>query len=112
MSGPPASLRVAGPADAVLLLELKHRLDRETPFMMFEPDERDSSAADLAAELDRAAGSPNSVVIVADAGDHLAGYTELTAARSAAAAPPPTSSSASWPATPDMAWARLCCGPP
>jgi RimJ/RimL family protein N-acetyltransferase len=78
MSGPPASLRVAGPADAVLLLELKHRLDRETPFMMFEPDERDSSAADLAAELGRAAGSPNSVVIVADAGDHLAGYTELT----------------------------------
>jgi RimJ/RimL family protein N-acetyltransferase len=78
MGGPPASIRVAGPADAAALLELKQRLDRETPFMMFEPGERDSSAADLATELGRSAGSPNSVVIVADAGDHLAGYTELT----------------------------------
>ncbi len=73
MSGPPVPIRVAGPPDAAALLELKRRLDQETSFMMFEPDERDSSAMDLAAELGQAARSQNSVVIVADAGDYLAG---------------------------------------
>ena len=71
-------IRVAGPPDAAALLGLKRQLDRETSFMMFEPDERDGSALDLAAELGQAARSQNSVVIVADAGDHLAGYVELT----------------------------------
>jgi RimJ/RimL family protein N-acetyltransferase len=78
MSRPPVPIRVAGPPDATALLELKRRLDRESSFMMFEPDERDSSPADLAAELAEAACSQNSAVIVADAGDHLAGYVELT----------------------------------
>lgn len=78
MSGPPVPICVAGPPDAAALLELKRRLDQETSFMMFEPDERDSSAMDLAAELGQAARSQNSVVIVADAGDYLAGYVELT----------------------------------
>lgn len=78
MSGPPVPIRVAGPPDAAALLELKRRLDQETSFMMFEPDERDSSAMDLAAEVGQAARSQNSVVIVADAGDYLAGYVELT----------------------------------
>lgn len=78
MSEPAVLIRVAGPPDAAALLGLKRQLDRETSFMMFEPDERDSSALDLAAELGQAARSRNSVVIVADAGDHLAGYVELT----------------------------------
>ena len=78
MCGPPVPIRVAGPPDAAALLELKRQLDRETSFMMFEPGERDSSAMDLAAELSQAARSQNSVVIVADAGDYLAGYVELT----------------------------------
>jgi RimJ/RimL family protein N-acetyltransferase len=70
-------IRPAVPADAVALLELKQRLDRETSFMMYEAGEREASAQDLAADLARVAQSGNSVVIVADAGDHLAGYVEL-----------------------------------
>lgn len=46
--------------------------------MMFEPDERDSSVEDLARELERVARSPNSVVQVAELGDQLAGYVELS----------------------------------
>jgi RimJ/RimL family protein N-acetyltransferase len=72
-----ARIRAAVPADAAALLELKQRLDRETSFMMFEAGEREASVRDLAADLARAARSGNSVVIVADAGDHLAGYVEL-----------------------------------
>ena len=70
-------IRPAVPADAAALLELKQRLDRETSFMMYEAGEREASAQDLAAELDRVAQSANSVVLVADAGDHLAAYVEL-----------------------------------
>jgi RimJ/RimL family protein N-acetyltransferase len=78
MSRPRAPIRVAGPPDAAALLELKRQLDRETSFMMFEPGERASSVTELAAELGQAARSQNSVIIVADAGDYLAGYVELT----------------------------------
>jgi RimJ/RimL family protein N-acetyltransferase len=70
-------IRPAVPADAAPLLELKQRLDRETSFMMYEAGEREASVQDLAADLDRVARSANSVVLVADAGDHLAGYVEL-----------------------------------
>jgi len=76
-SGSPVRLRTAVPADAAALLDLKRQLDQESSFMMFEPGERDSSTAGLAAELDHASRSGNSVVIVADTGDHLAGYVEL-----------------------------------
>lgn len=70
-------IRPAVPADAAALLELKQRLDRETSFMMYEAGEREASVQGLAADLDRVAQSANSVVLVADAGDHLAGYVEL-----------------------------------
>jgi len=46
--------------------------------MMYEPDERDSSVQDLARELAAVARSPNSVVLLAELGDQLAGYLELT----------------------------------
>jgi RimJ/RimL family protein N-acetyltransferase len=72
-----ARIRAAVPADAAALLELKQRLDRETSFMIFEAGEREASVQDLAADLASAARSGNSVVIVADAGDHLSGYVEL-----------------------------------
>jgi RimJ/RimL family protein N-acetyltransferase len=57
--------REARPDDAATLLALKRRLDRETSFMLLEPDERTETAQDVAADLGRLAGS-NSVVIVAD----------------------------------------------
>jgi RimJ/RimL family protein N-acetyltransferase len=79
LPGPPgARLRTAGSADADSLLRLKQRLDHETSFMLLEPGERDTSAEALARHLDSEARSGNSVVIVAETGDELAGYVELT----------------------------------
>jgi hypothetical protein len=46
-----AKVRIAGPDDAEALLRLKQRLDRETAFMLLEPDERDTSVQTLADEL-------------------------------------------------------------
>ena len=71
-------IRTAGPQDAAALLGLKRQLDAETTFMMFEPGERDSSVQDLARELASVARSANSVVLLAELGDQLAGYAELT----------------------------------
>jgi hypothetical protein len=69
---------VARPYDAAALLELKHQLDRETAFMMYEPDERDSPVRDLAAELARLDRSANSVILLAELADQLIGYVQLT----------------------------------
>ena len=75
MSGKPNALRIrtARPYDAAALLELKHQLDEESAFMMYEPGERDSSVQDLARELAAAARSPNSVILLGELGDQLAG---------------------------------------
>ena len=75
---PRAGIRIAGPGDAAALLRLKLRLDEETAFMLLEPGERDTSVQVLAEELDAVARSENSAVIVAESGDELAGYVELT----------------------------------
>lgn len=74
----PVRIRTARPYDAAALLDLKHRLDEETAFMMYEPGERDSSVRDLARDLAVVARSPNSVVLLAELGDQLVGYLELT----------------------------------
>ena len=71
-------IRAAGPWDAAALLDLKRQLDQETAFMMYEPGERDSSVQDLARELAATARSPNSVVLLAELGDQVAGSLELT----------------------------------
>jgi RimJ/RimL family protein N-acetyltransferase len=67
--------RELGPGDATALLALKRQLDRETSFMLLEPDERTETAQDVAADLQRLAGS-NSVVIVADSPAGVVGYVE------------------------------------
>jgi RimJ/RimL family protein N-acetyltransferase len=67
--------RKATPADAKALLALKRQLDRETTFMLLEPDERTETAEDVAADLERSAGS-NSVVIVAENPAGLVGYID------------------------------------
>jgi RimJ/RimL family protein N-acetyltransferase len=76
--GAQVRIRAAVPRDAAALLDLKRLLDLQTSFMMFEPGERDSTVQDLARELGRAAGSPNSVVLVAELDGELAGYVELS----------------------------------
>jgi RimJ/RimL family protein N-acetyltransferase len=67
--------REARPADAVALLALKQQLDRETSFMLLEPDERTETAADIGADLERLPGS-NSVVIVAEGPGGVVGYVD------------------------------------
>jgi RimJ/RimL family protein N-acetyltransferase len=74
----PVRIRTARPYDAAALLELKRQLDSETAFMMYEPGERDSSVQDLARDLAVVARAPNSVVLLAELGDQLVGYAELT----------------------------------
>jgi RimJ/RimL family protein N-acetyltransferase len=73
-----AKIRIAGPDDAAALLRLKHRLDRETSFMLLETGERDTSVQAVADELGAATRAGNSAVIVAESGDELVGYVELT----------------------------------
>jgi RimJ/RimL family protein N-acetyltransferase len=70
-------LRIAGPDDAAALMKLKQRLDEETSFLLLEPGERDISTQALARHLDEVSRSGNSVVIVADRHEELAGYVEL-----------------------------------
>jgi uncharacterized protein YndB with AHSA1/START domain len=55
--------RPAGPGDAVGLLALKNRLDRETGFMLLEPDERTEDSADVAAALSSVASAANCIVV-------------------------------------------------
>ena len=75
---PLVRIRSARPYDAAALLELKRQLDHETAFMMYEPGERDSPVQDLAAELAGLARTANSVVLLAERGDQLIGYVQLT----------------------------------
>lgn len=74
-------IRASSPSDAAALLALKHRLDRESQFMLLEPDERTSTAEEVARELQRLADSPNSILIVAERPGELIGYIELTGGR-------------------------------
>lgn len=75
MSGS-VEIREATAADAAALLALKRALDRETSFMLLEPDERTTTEAEVADELAGVAGRINSVVLVAVAAGELAGYVE------------------------------------
>jgi RimJ/RimL family protein N-acetyltransferase len=73
--------RPAGPGDAVGLLALKKRLDRETSFMLLEPDERTEDSADVAADLSSVASAANCIVVVAEAAGRLVGYAEARGGR-------------------------------
>jgi hypothetical protein len=66
----------AGDADALLALKLA--LDRESSFMMLEPDERATTAAESEDELRAILARPNSVVLVAEAARELVGCAEAS----------------------------------
>jgi RimJ/RimL family protein N-acetyltransferase len=69
--------RAAGPGDAASLLALKKQLDRETSFMLLEPDERTEDCADIAADLSSMAGAANTTIVVAaETAGRLVGYAE------------------------------------
>ncbi|HUG17058.1 MAG TPA: GNAT family N-acetyltransferase [Thermomicrobiales bacterium] len=69
--------RLIRESDAEQFLDLCLALDRESQFMMYEPDERRST---VDAERDRIRDvltTPNRAIIVAEAGEMLASYIEL-----------------------------------
>jgi deoxyinosine 3'endonuclease (endonuclease V) len=80
----PAGFRFceAGPGNAAGLLVLKRSLDRETSFMLLEPDERTEDEQDIAADLAAIAAADNSVVMLAEADGRLDGYADLDPAGS------------------------------
>jgi GNAT superfamily N-acetyltransferase len=69
-------IREATVDDARLLMGLKRALDRETSFMLLEPDERTTTEREIAGQLRGIAARPNSVVLVAEEGGELVGYVE------------------------------------
>jgi RimJ/RimL family protein N-acetyltransferase len=73
-----ATVREATAQDAGTLLALKRALDRETSFMLLEPDERTTTEAEVAEALRAFEARPNSVVLVADRRGELVGYVEAT----------------------------------
>ena len=75
-NGEGVHIREATPDDAVALLALKRTLDRETKFMLLEPDERTTTEAEVVDQLRRVTARANSVILVADAAGHLVGYVE------------------------------------
>jgi RimJ/RimL family protein N-acetyltransferase len=74
-------IRTATPGDAAALLALKRALDRETRFMLLEPDERTETEADLEEELRAIEARANSVVLVAEEAGELVGYVEASGGR-------------------------------
>jgi RimJ/RimL family protein N-acetyltransferase len=67
-------IRHATPQDATALLALKRALDRETTFMMFEPDERTSSVDDERRALVELLTQSNSTLLIAEGDGEPAGY--------------------------------------
>jgi RimJ/RimL family protein N-acetyltransferase len=69
-------IRPATVADAAAVLALKRALDRETSFMLLEPDERTETDAEMAEELRSIAERPSGVVLLADDDGAVVGYVE------------------------------------
>lgn len=61
-------------SDAAAFLDLCRQLDRETTFMMLEPDERTTTLEEQRAELERVVAAENQTLIVAEIGERLVGY--------------------------------------
>ena len=61
-------------ADAAAFLELCHRLDEETRFMMLEPGERDTSIEEQRRRIRHTLLRDNQTILVAEAGGELVGY--------------------------------------
>ena len=73
-------IRPATVADAAAVLALKRALDRETSFMLLEPDERTKTDAEMAEELRSIAERPSGVVLLADDDGAVVGYVEARSA--------------------------------
>lgn len=69
----PVEVRRAETSDGLALLELRRLVLRETPFLLFEPDEFDKTADDEAARIERLNGRAHSLVVIAADGPAVVG---------------------------------------
>lgn len=69
-----ALIRSVRAEDAEALLDLNRKLDRETSFMLLEPDERNDSVQEQAKTIARVLATPNQLMLVAEADRRLAGF--------------------------------------
>ena len=74
-------IRMIQESDAVLFMNLNMKLDRETRFMMLEPDERSSDPDYYAKQIRDLLSSKNSMIFVVDTGSELVGYIGLFGGR-------------------------------
>ncbi|MDQ4120750.1 MAG: GNAT family N-acetyltransferase [Acidobacteriota bacterium] len=68
------TIRQIQEADAALFLELCHRLDKETQFMMLEPGERKTSLEEQSQQIRNILLMDNQTILVAEAGNEIIGY--------------------------------------
>ena len=67
-------IRAARPGDEQQLIDLFARLDRQTSFMLFEPDERSTTIDEQAAIIERATNSDRTLLLVAEHNDAIVGF--------------------------------------
>jgi RimJ/RimL family protein N-acetyltransferase len=67
------SIRPASEEDAQLLIDLRHRLIRETPFMLLEPDEFSTTVEDEGKRISRLKTRPNCLLFAAVDGGQAIG---------------------------------------
>jgi RimJ/RimL family protein N-acetyltransferase len=68
------TIREIRESDAEEFLNLCNRIDSETPFMMFEPDERPTTIQDQKDEIRDILSRDNQMIFVAEKDDQLIGY--------------------------------------
>ncbi|MBM6619329.1 GNAT family N-acetyltransferase [Bacillus suaedaesalsae] len=70
-------IRSITPEDAELFLALSKRLDQETAFMLYEPNERKTTALEQKNMIERIISAKNSTILVAEHIDKIVGFIAL-----------------------------------
>jgi len=71
------NIRIIAPKDAQLFLELNHRLDNETKFMMLEPGERTTTVEQVRNRIEHTLKQDNEAVFVVELENTLVGYASV-----------------------------------
>lgn len=70
-------IRHITPDDAAAFLAHMKQLDQETPFMMFEPDERTTTVDQMREMLQKTHDADNQTILVAVAGEKIVGHIAI-----------------------------------
>jgi RimJ/RimL family protein N-acetyltransferase len=71
------TIRPIQPGDAMAFLDLKKQLDRESKFMLLEPQERNSTLEEIRKEIEFLSLNHNGTILVAETENQIAGYLSL-----------------------------------